>query len=41
MTFSVQAWDARQLIGEGTHIRFVVDIGRFMKRVNSGKWGAE
>jgi len=36
VTFSVQAWDARQLIGDGTHARFIADIGRFMKRVNSG-----
>lgn len=35
VTFSVQAWDARQLIGEGTHTRFIVDIDRFMRRVDS------
>jgi len=35
VTFTVQAWDAKQLIGEGTHIRFIVDIERFMKRLNT------
>src|SRR4051794_6388205 len=35
ITFTVQAWDSRQLIGEGTHIRFIIDIERFMKRLTS------
>ena len=35
ITFAVQAWDAKQLISEGTHNRFIVDIERFMKRLNS------
>ena len=35
ITFAVQAWDTKQLIGEGTHNRFIVDIERFMKRLNS------
>ena len=35
ITFTVQAWDAKQLIGEGTHVRFIVDIERFMKRLSS------
>ena len=35
VTFTVQAWDAKQLISEGTHTRFIVDIERFMKRLNS------
>ena len=35
ITFAVQAWDAKQLIGEGTHTRFIVDTERFMKRLNS------
>ena len=34
ISFSVQAWDDRQLIGDGTHIRVVVDKERFMQRVN-------
>jgi fluoroacetyl-CoA thioesterase len=33
VTFTVQAWDAKQLIGEGTHTRFIVDVERFMKRL--------
>jgi fluoroacetyl-CoA thioesterase len=35
ITFNVQAWDDKQLIGEGTHIRMVVDKERFMQRVNA------
>jgi predicted thioesterase len=33
VTFSVQAWDEQELIGEGTHSRFVIDVGRFSERV--------
>ena len=32
ISFSVQAWDDGQLIGDGTHIRVVVDKARFMQR---------
>ncbi len=35
ITFTVQAWDSKQLIGEGTHTRFIVDTERFLKRLNS------
>ena len=35
VSFIVQAWDSKHLIGEGTHIRYVVDIERFMKRLQS------
>jgi fluoroacetyl-CoA thioesterase len=35
VTFRVQAWDERELIGEGTHARFVIDVARFMQRVRS------
>lgn len=35
VTFKVQAWDERELIGEGTHTRFVVDVARFLERVQS------
>lgn len=35
ITFVVQAWDSKQLIGEGTHTRYIVDIERFMKRLSS------
>lgn len=35
VTFRVQAWDERGLIGEGTHARFVIDVARFMQRVQA------
>ena len=35
VTFQVQAWDERELIGAGTHTRFVIDVERFMQRVDS------
>ncbi len=35
VTFTIQAWDSKQLIGEGTHTRFIVDIERFMKRLTT------
>ncbi len=35
VNFTVQAWDTKQLIGEGTHTRFIVDVERFMKRLTS------
>jgi predicted thioesterase len=35
VTFKVQAWDEQELIGEGTHARFVIDVARFMQRVQS------
>ncbi len=31
--FRVQAWDSHELIGEGTHTRFVIDAERFLRRV--------
>jgi fluoroacetyl-CoA thioesterase len=36
LTFKVQAWDEVELIGEADHVRFVIDIEKFMTRV-SGK----
>ncbi len=33
VTFKVQAWDDRELIGEGTHARMVIDEVRFNERV--------
>lgn len=33
VTFTVQAWDENELIGEGTHTRFVIDIARFLQRL--------
>ena len=35
VTFAVQAWDEQELIGEGAHVRFVIDVARFMQRVQS------
>jgi len=32
VSFQVQAWDEQELIGDGTHARFVIEIARFMKR---------
>ncbi len=34
LTFTVAARDAEGIIGEGTHIRFVVDRERFMSKVS-------
>lgn len=33
VTFAVQAWDESELIGEGTHTRFVIDTARFLQRL--------
>ncbi len=33
VAFRVQVWDEIELIGEGTHTRFVIDIERFVQRV--------
>lgn len=33
-TFNLTAWDEQGIIGEGTHTRAIVDIERFMNRVN-------
>jgi predicted thioesterase len=35
VTFKVQTWDEQELIGEGTHTRFVIDVARFMQRVQA------
>jgi fluoroacetyl-CoA thioesterase len=37
VTFSVEAWDEKERIGEGTHARFVVDVARFRQRVEGKK----
>jgi len=34
LTFTVGASDERGIIGEGTHVRFVVDRERFMTKLN-------
>jgi fluoroacetyl-CoA thioesterase len=33
LVFRVEADDERERVGEGTHERFVVDMGRFMERI--------
>lgn len=37
VTFEVQAWDEIELIGKGTHTRYVIDVARFMQRAQD-KW---
>jgi predicted thioesterase len=37
LTFSLKAYDECELIGEGTHERFIVNCEKFMSRVNSKK----
>ena len=31
VTLAVQAWDEHGLIGEGTHVRYVIDVTRFVE----------
>jgi fluoroacetyl-CoA thioesterase len=33
VTFNVKAWDEHELIGEGTHVRFVIDLDRYIERL--------
>lgn len=33
--FIVQAWDAEELVGDGVHTRYIIDVRRFMARVNN------
>lgn len=35
VTFTVRAWDDRELIGEGTHTRYIIDTARFMERASA------
>jgi predicted thioesterase len=35
VTFQVQAWDEVELIGKGTHTRYVIDVARFMQRAQA------
>jgi fluoroacetyl-CoA thioesterase len=35
VTFRVQAWDEEELIGEGTHTRYVIDVARFVECAQS------
>lgn len=33
LTFAVKAWDEKDIIGEGSHTRFVVDRERFLSKL--------
>ena len=33
LRFKVQAWDEQELIGEGEHERFIIDMGKFLEKV--------
>jgi predicted thioesterase len=33
VTFQVEAWDDKERIGEGTHVRAIVDEARFKERI--------
>jgi len=35
VVFGVQAWDAHELVGEGTHTRVLVDTARFLARAHA------
>ncbi len=35
VSFRVRAWDETEPIGEGTHIRFVIDVARFRQRLEA------
>ncbi len=35
VSFKVEAWDEKEKIGEGTHTRFVIDLARYMQRLDS------
>lgn len=35
VTFTLQAWDETELIGEGKHQRVVIDEARFLRRVGA------
>lgn len=35
--FEVRAWDERELIGEGTHTRYIIDVAQFLDRLQGEK----
>jgi predicted thioesterase len=35
--FVVQAWDSQEKVGEGRHQRVVIDVSRFLKRIEAKK----
>jgi len=39
VSFRVQAWDEKERIGEGTHVRVIVDAARFNERIAQKRTG--
>jgi fluoroacetyl-CoA thioesterase len=37
LTFTIQAWDERELIGEAVHERFLLDEAKFVARAEAKK----
>jgi len=37
LTFSVEAFDEKDKIGEGTHIRYIIPIEKFLERTEAKK----
>ena len=37
LTFNIQAWDEAEQIGEANHVRFLIDIEKFMAKVGEKK----
>lgn len=35
VTLHVEAWDRQEKVGDGTHERFIIDVERFLKRVEA------
>lgn len=35
VTLEVRAWDEHELIGEGKHTRYIIDVESFLSRLNS------
>jgi fluoroacetyl-CoA thioesterase len=35
LTFKVEAYDEREKIGEGTHVRAIINLDRFMARLDA------
>lgn len=35
--FHIKAWDEHELIGEATHTRFIIDLDRYIQRLNEKK----
>ncbi len=35
ITFTVQAWDEKELIGKGRHVRYIIEVSRFVERAQS------